>query len=209
MAGAAPALAQNHNLPEFHSRPTSAPPKTDQEIIAETRRAAGLQDLQPFGPPQQQEKPFPFLFMGLALLAGVVAMPFAYRMYKSTRAELDDQRTFGRNKGAAEEAPASPGEQAGVAPRISRRPASRDSGETRISSASAAAKALAPPEATPRDAVWDAVSGAGRWVTVEWVASEVGLSKAVVADEMGALATEGYFKQARDSAGNLVFRVNG
>jgi hypothetical protein len=209
LASAPSALAQSRNLSEYHARPSSAPPKTDQELVAEARRAAGLQDLKPFGAAQApKEKPFPFLAMGLALLAGLIASPFAYRMYKATRADLKDQRTFGRAGRAADGAPAASEEPEGPAPRISRRPPSREEGDTRIVSSAAGAKA-APPAASARDAVWEAISGARSWVTVEWVASEVGLSTAAVADEVGALATEGYLRQARDSAGRPVFRANG
>lgn len=208
LASASSALAQSRGLSEYHARPSSAPPKTDQELVAEARRAAGLQDLKPFGAAQApKEKPFPFLAMGLALLAGLIASPFAYRMYEATRADLRDQTTFGRAGRAADGAPASPDEPAGLAPRISRQPPSRQEGDTRIVGSAAAAEA-APPAASARDAVWDAVSGARSWVSVEWVASEVGLSVAAVEDELGALATEGYLKQARDSAGRPVFRAN-
>ncbi len=210
MVGATPALAQTRGLSEYHAKPSSAPAKSDQELIADARRAAGIQDLKSFGVQQApKEKPFPFLPVGLGLLAGLVAAPFAYRMYKSTRTDLEDQRTFGRKSGGGKEgSPAPPVEPAAPA-RLSRRPPTRQAGETRIvSDASSAAKALAP-AASPRDAIWDAVTGARTWVTVEWVASEVGLSTDVVKDEIGALASEGYLKQARDSAGTPVFRVGG
>jgi hypothetical protein len=209
LASASSALAQSRGLSGYHARPSSAPPKTDQELVAEARRAAGLQDLKPFGAAQApKEKAFPFLAMGLALLAGLIASPFAYRMYQATRADLKDLGAFGRAGRATEGAPPSTEEPSGLAPRISRRSPPRLEGDTRIVSSAGAAEA-APPAASVRDAVWDAISGARSWVTVEWVASEAGLSIAAAEDEMGALADEGYLKQARDSAGRPVFRTNG
>jgi hypothetical protein len=140
------------------------------------------------------------------------AVPFALRMYRHTRRDLEDQSTFGLGKARKDVKGAAVEDEA---PRISRRPPARGGkkelpeaessgggagGETRMIEVAE--------EKTSRDAVWDAISGAnGSWVTAEWVASNSGLSAAAATDEIGALVSEGYLQEARDRAGKPVYRA--
>jgi hypothetical protein len=212
LASAAPAsAAQRGGLSEYHPAPASGPAKTNEEIQAEARRAAGLRDVKGFEVANTPKpRRFPWLATGLAVVALLVASPFAYRMFKSTRSDLQDQATFGLS-GARRGADEAPEEGAAAPARIARRPPARAAGETRIVKTPVAPGAEAkPPPSAParaRDRIWDAVTAANSWVSVEWVSTQSGLSSEVVADEIGALAQEGYLQQTRDRAGKPVFRV--
>jgi hypothetical protein len=207
IASAAPALAQHRGLSGYHPKPTSAPGKSNEEILADVRRAAN-QNIPQFGvTAAPKEKPFPWIAMGLALTAGVIATPFGYRMYKSTRAALEDQSTFGLKSGRRSESAAA-GKAAGDAS-ARKRPPARGAGETRIIDTGKVAERSLPGAASARDAIWDAMASANAWVSVDWVASTVGFSATEVAEEIRVLEEEGYLKENRDKSGKPVFRVNG
>jgi hypothetical protein len=208
MVLAVPALARR-GVSGYQTAPATGPAKSDEEPVAEARRSEGLKDLRRFGEEEQpKEKPFPWLAMSIALAAGLLATPFAYRMYQTTRSDLEDQSTFGMRAGRRSEHPSADSAESREAPqRLSRRPASREAGETRIVGSSAAAqRQLATAAPSARDAIWTAVSSANGWVTVNWVATATGLSADEVTDEIRALAAEGHLKETRDRSGTPVYR---
>ncbi len=205
IGGSAPALAQSHGVSPYHPKPTSAPTKSNEEILADVRR--GNQDLRQFGVEiAPKAKPFPWIAMGIALTAGLIAAPFAYKMYKSTRTALEDQSTFGLKSGRRAERASARAAGDGA---VQRKPPARAAGETRIIDTGKLAERTAPGAPSTRDAIWNAMTGADTWVSVDWVASALGLSTTVIADEIHALAAEGYLKETRDQSGKPVFRVDG
>jgi len=209
---ASPALAQKKGagLQSFSAQPKTE--ETEEDAKAARRKAAGIQDLRSFGALREAPpKPFPWMGIGLAFLVMLALSPLGWKMYKSTRKDLEDQSTFG-GKGKKDLAAA----EAGEAPRISKRPPARalkasNSGgkgnETRVLTTAEAG--LDEPEegASSRDAVWDAISSSnGSWVTAEWVATTSGIAASETSEEIAALVQEGYLQEARDNKGKPVFR---
>ena len=202
LLAASPAAAQKRGgLQEFNGQVKQD--QTAEELKAARRKAAGVTDIKDFGinkePPP---KPIPWVAIGLAVLCLGAAAPFGWKMYKSTRGDLEDGSTFGMGKGRREVAP---GETAGALPNsggISRRPPSRQKkadGPQQPANSDAA-----------RDAVWDALSGAGsNWVTADWVANKSGVPASQASEEIGSLLSEGHVQEARDSRGKPVFRLAG
>lgn len=156
------------------------------------RRAAGIYDMKAFGEAEKpKEKPFPWKAVGLAAALVALTMPVAFRMYRSTRQDLEDQATFGM-KGSREDGADKPKK---------RSPSRRKSGP-----ASAGASVEAAP-VDGRDAVWGALSSSTDWVGADWIASTAGLAASVATNELAALVEEGYVEEARDRAGKPVFRI--
>ncbi|MGC4113884.1 MAG: hypothetical protein QM765_04355 [Myxococcales bacterium] len=205
---AGPAYGQKKaSLQEFSGN-TVEP--TEEEIKAAKRRAAGIQDLNAYGASKEPPpKPFPWI----AVLLGVIIMgaltPVALKMYKSTHKELEDLSTFGRGKGGAKGVEAGEGADA---PSLGRRPPARalkakQQAKEKEEAAAAAAQEAGGESSSPRDLVWDAISGSnGSWVTADWVATTAGLAAAQANDEIAALVSEGYLEEARDRAGKPVYR---
>ncbi len=159
---------------------------------------AGKRQVDEFGakklPPP---KPFPWLAVLLGVAVVGAAAPFAYIQFSKTKTELDSLKTFGRGA-SGEKIEEIPDE---AVPQISRRPPSR---------AVSSPGARPPPQASgisARDAVLGAVGRSRQWVTAEWVARAAGVSTAIVADTLGTLAEEGHVQEAKDAAGNPVYRV--
>lgn len=204
MLVSAPSFAQKKPvIQEFKS---DAPTEEGEKVSR--RRAAGFQDLGSFGAQKEPPpKPFPWLAIGLGFLIVLGLAPVGFKMYKSTRKDLEDQSTFGMTKARQEMKDAQGAAPAG----LSRRPPARAlkdknkqeaGGETRMLSTEDV------PGNTPRDVVWDTVSGAnGNWVTADWVATNAGLPASEASDELAALVQEGYLQEARDRAGKPVFRA--
>ncbi len=200
-----PALAQKKGA---GLQPFAAQPKQDQteeEIRAARRKAAGIQDLQAFGATREvPAKPFPWMGVGLAVLVMLACAPLGWKLYKSTRRDLEDSATFGTGKARKEVG----GSAEGEAPRLSKRPPSRAL-KAAESEREPEPEAEGEGEATARDAVWDAVSSSGdNWVTADWVATKAGLSAKEAAEEIGALVDEGYLQEARDNKGKPVFKAS-
>jgi hypothetical protein len=140
-------------------------------------------------------KPFPWVALGVAGLVVLIAAPIAYTQFMKTRTELESLKTFGRGA-SGERIEEGGAQEGGAAPSISRRPAGR--------SAPAAGGRDA---SSPRDVILGAVSRSRQWVTAEWVARASGVPATIAADTLGTLAEEGRLQEARDSAGNPVYRV--
>lgn len=200
---AGPAYGQKKaNLQEF-SGSTAEP--TEEEIKAAKRKAAGIQDLSAYGASKEPPpKPFPWYAVLLGALIMVALAPVGFKMYKSTHKDLDDLSTFGRGKGGKAVA-AGEGE---AAPAFGRRPPARALKAAKEKAKEEVVEAEAPEGGTPRDLVWDAVSGSnGSWVTADWVATTAGIDADVATDEIAALVAEGYLEEARDRAGKPVYRT--
>ncbi|HEY3445633.1 MAG TPA: hypothetical protein VGK67_04670 [Myxococcales bacterium] len=204
---AGPAYGQKKaNLQEFSGN-TVEP--TEEEIKAAKRKAAGIQDLNAFGAAKEPPpKPFPWAAVLLAVLIMGALTPVALKMYKSTHRELEDLSTFGRGKDAKKGVAAGEGDPA---PAFGRRPPARAlkaANEKKKEKEEAPAEAAEGEPGTPRDLVWDAVSGSnGSWVTADWVATTAGLDAGAANDEIAALVSEGYLEEARDRAGKPVYRT--
>ena len=159
----------------------------------------GKKEVETYGRERQvPEKPFPWLGVLIALGVAGAAAPFAYLQFKSTRTELEALKTFGRGA-SGEKIEESSAEEQASAPAgggISRRP-----------------RSMGPPSGRPggsqsRDAIFNAVARSKQWVTADWVARAAGVSATIVADTLGSLAEEGRLQEARDSAGNPVYRAS-
>lgn len=196
---ASPAFGQRKSSLQQYSGQSQQGELTEEELREARRKAAGIKDLKDFGAKHQvPEKPFPWMAVGLAFIALMVSAPFGWKMYRSTRRDLEDQATFGMSKGRREGKEPATDERG-----LSRRPPRRG------------LKAEAKPEEpaaeearSGRDAVWDALgSASGSWVTADWVATNAGLSPAEAQEEIGALVEEGYLQEARDRNGKPVFRA--
>jgi hypothetical protein len=204
---ATPAFGQKKaNLQDFSG---SAKEATEEEIKAARKKAAGIQDLGAFGASKEPPpKPFPWAAVVLGLLVMGAISPFALKMYKGTRKDLEDQSTFGMGKGARRGVEAG---EAAEAPSLGRRPPARALKAAKEKEAASETRMLSGddvPGGAPRDLVWDAISGAnGSWVTADWVATTAGLGAAESSDELAALVSEGYLEEARDRAGKPVFRT--
>jgi len=197
-ASPAAAFGQRKGPIKDFTRSAAEPDKeTPEAQLAARRRAAGIQEVQGFGVQKEpKRKPFPWLAVSMALLFAMALSPIAYRLFKSTRKDLEEHSTFGL-KGSRREAREKEGP-----PSISRRPPARSGkpaqGETRI---------VADMGRTPRDAVWDAMGSAKSWVTAEWVASTASLGPSEAVDELAALAQEGFLQESQDRSGKQVFRI--
>lgn len=192
LAGSTALAAQkrpNNTLSEF---------KTDDfsTVNPSKRRGPGV-DVQGFGAKEApKEKPFPWKGIGLASLVLLVAFPFGFRMYRSTRQDLEDQATFGL-KGSAHERE----EKAKGGDKGSRRSPTRKKAEA------AKPAADAEPVADARDAVWGAISSANNWVGADWVASSAGIPVGQASSELSTLVEEGYVEETRDRSNKPVYRI--
>jgi hypothetical protein len=178
-----------------------------EELKEARRKAAGITDIKGFGVSREPPpKPFPWLAIGLVLIFMAAAAPFGWKMYKSTRGDLEDLSTFGMGKGrrAVKEA----AESAGALP-ISRRPPARAAKKEAAVSTDTRIVETGEGQVTPRHAVGDAITNSGgNWVTADWVATKASLPGNSVSEEIAALVEDGYLQEARDSRGKPVFRAN-
>jgi hypothetical protein len=183
------------DLPSFNKQVSGE--RDPEAIQAARRRAAGIQDLQGYGKATEpKKKPFPWKALGLVGFVALLCVPFALKMVRSTRKDLEDQATFGVR--ANREASSASGSSR------SRRPPSRGAGRA---AREARAAEVAEPARSARDAIWDVLAGGGGWMRADEVARGSGLSLAEAADEIGALVEEGYLQEARDRAGQPIFKV--
>jgi hypothetical protein len=151
---------------------------------------AGRHQVEGFGVAKEPKpKPFPWIAVLMGVLAVGIATPIAYYYFNRTKTELESLKTFGR--GASGEKIDAAGDEA---PAISRRPKGMSSSGAGGNSA--------------RDTILAAVSRSKQWVTAEWVARTAGVSATIVADTLGSLAEEGQVQEARDTAGNPVYRLS-
>lgn len=198
LATATTAFGQRRGeLPSFKG--TVSDKISPEEVTAARRKAAGIQDVQRFGAAAEpKKKPFPWMAIGLVALVALATVPFARKMVKSTRRDLEDQATFGITKGREE----SSGESA--SPRTSRRPPARSAqaaaNETRIVEVEAVQR-------SPRDAIWDVIATSGAWMHADEIAAGARLGDSEAADELAALVSEGYLQENRDRAGKPIFKV--
>lgn len=204
IAFGAEAYAQKRDLRTFDGDTFSSASGSD--LQSARRKAAGIRDVETFGKAKEPPpKPFPWAALALGAVVVCALIPVGMKVVDSTRKDLEDQSTFGLQKGRSSEGSSSASKRpaANDLASLSPRPASR-----RSAAKSKPAQPAATPDdgLTPRDRVWDAVTASGSWISAEAVASSAGMTIEEADDELGALVDEGYLQTRRDSAGRQVFR---